>query len=200
MMLTNAIGSKARMRNILLKEEFRAFAKSNKISGHCAIDDDDYSTLPGAVGCVQRNGQWVVYSVDERSKHYGETYYPDAKDAFQAMARQFGKTFTPSDQYGPEKISGAITRMRQLKQDFDEAGLDTKALSDDIRFLARLQHKPSQKPSGDTVLSFFGEFRTVSRAARLEPKAFTVQSSPPTMGEKTEVGLRKKKQRARTKS
>lgn len=128
-------GRQARLENILIKEEFRTFAKTNGIGNCCVIDHKSYVKAPGAIGCLQQEGTWLVYEVGDRSEHYGEAVYLNAEEAFCDMAMRCGKVFTPSKQCRIVDMTDALRNLNEVAQHMDELGLESDGIKADIQFL-----------------------------------------------------------------
>lgn len=127
---------KERLTNLLVKEEFRTFAKENKIGDRCVIDSSDYVEVPGMVGCFRHNGRWVVYEVGDHSEPFGEIVHSTAEKAFRDMAERCGKKFVPSGRRGVQEIEAARRNLIEVNKNLQELKINEDKIMRDILFLS----------------------------------------------------------------
>lgn len=85
-----------RLVNLLKKEDFREFLISKKAK-RIVLDNSEYTSLPNAEGCFQRNGLWIVYATDDRSSVVTEAEYPTADAAFCQLAANINLEYAPNE-------------------------------------------------------------------------------------------------------
>lgn len=85
-----------RLANLLKKEDFREFLIGKKAK-RIVLDNSEYTSLPNAAGCFQRNGLWIVYATDDRSSVVAEAEYQTADDAFCQLASSINLEYAPNE-------------------------------------------------------------------------------------------------------
>jgi len=80
----------------LQKEQFRQFLIANGVAEQCVIDDYTYSRLSSIVGCFKYNGQYFVYSTDEKTEYHNIQRHVRQIDAFKNIASRFGLKYGES--------------------------------------------------------------------------------------------------------
>jgi len=82
--------------NLLIKEDFRTFIVNKNRGNNYIIDNPDYTSMPNAIACLERNRGWCVYETDERSKVCNEKTYTSVIEAYKDAASRSGFDFVPS--------------------------------------------------------------------------------------------------------
>lgn len=82
--------------NLLIKEDFRDFIVSKNKGNKYVIDNPDYTSMPNAIACLEREHSWHVYETDERSKVCNEKTFELVTEAYEDAALRSGVIFNPS--------------------------------------------------------------------------------------------------------
>lgn len=142
-----------RLVNLLKKEHFRDFLIAKKAK-RIVLDNSEYTSLPNAEGCFQRNGLWIVYSTDDRSSVEAEAEYQTADEAFCQLASDINLEYTPNETIEPllqlrsgqdgrsldALVSHALDRLKTISNGL----VGTRArvmIIDDIVFLQEVQRQ-----------------------------------------------------------
>lgn len=142
-----------RLVNLLKKEDFREFLIAKKVK-RIVLDNSDYTSLPNAEGCFQKNGLWIVYATDDRSRVAAEAEYQTADEAFCRLASNLNLEYAPNETIEAllplrsrqaanaleALVSRALVRLRTISNGL----VGTKArimIIDDIVFLLEEQRR-----------------------------------------------------------
>lgn len=105
--------------NLLVKEDFRIFAKQKQIAKYCVIDLDHYCYTSEIAGCISIKGYWIVYQTTRNAEFINIIKYKNAKDAFKDLSSRFGMDFQPQKNYSEEFINQASESICKVAKDLE---------------------------------------------------------------------------------